>query len=401
MYVLGCRNKMNSQHINFTKKAIEKLPVPSREEKQYMYYDTGCQDGLCIIVTYGGTKTFYFFMKFQGSPKRVKIGRVGHIELSDARAMAHTLREDATKNGQDPSEKRRNNLKDMMLGRFYQELYLPNHSQIHKRPVTIENDNSIFKKSLADLHNRKMMSITREDVVSLHNRLMKKISPYTANRMLSLLQHIYTKAFEWGYPKQSENPTDNIKKFKEHSRDRYLKPDELERFFEALKNCHNEMFRNFVLLSLFLGQRRSNILSMRWRNIDLENGFVLFPDTKNGEPIQTPITSHVLSILKDMKKYKTNDWVFPSDSSKSGHFEEPKSSWKTLLKNADIENLRLHDLRRTMGSYQAIGGTSLHVIGKTMGHKSNAATRIYARLSADPVRESMQRATDKMLGILE
>lgn len=392
---------MKAEHINFTKKSIEKLPIPSREEKQALYYDTGTKDGLCLIITYGGTKTFYFYMKFNGVPKRVKIGRVGHIELPDARAMAHTLREDATRHGKDPGAQRRNNLKDMTLERFYNDLYLPQHSNINKRSKTIENDNSIFKKSLADFHNRKMLSVTHDDIVALHNRLKREFSQYTANRMLSLIQHIYVKAFEWGYPSELDNPTDNIKKFKEQSRDRYLKPDELERFFAALKNCHNEMFRNFVLLSLFLGQRRSNILSMRWCNIDLENGFVLFPDTKNGDPIQTPITSQVLSILQDMKKYKKNDWVFPSDSSKSGHFEEPKSSWKTLLKNASIENLRLHDLRRTMGSYQAIGGTSLHVIGKSLGHKSNVATRIYARLSADPVRESMQRATDKMLGVLE
>lgn len=62
-----------------------------------------------------------------------------------------------------------------------------------------------------------------------------------------------------------------------------------------------------------------------------------------------------------------------------------------------LKNLRLHDLRRTMGSYQAISGASLHIIGKSLGHKSASATQVYARLTVDPVRNAMQKATDKMM----
>lgn len=91
--------------------------------------------------------------------------------------------------------------------------------------------------------------------------------------------------------------------------------------------------------------------------------------------------------------------VLPSVKSKSGHLEDPKRPWRELLHRAGIKNLRLHDLRRTMGSYQAISGTSLHIIGKSLGHKSTSATQVYARLTADPIRESMQKATDRMLGI--
>ena len=67
------------------------------------------------------------------------------------------------------------------------------------------------------------------------------------------------------------------------------------------------------------------------------------------------------------------------------------------MKQAEIENLRIHDIRRTLGSYQAITGASLHVIGKSLGHKSSISTQIYARLTTDPVRASMETATNKML----
>jgi integrase len=61
-------------------------------------------------------------------------------------------------------------------------------------------------------------------------------------------------------------------------------------------------------------------------------------------------------------------------------------------------DIRLHDLRRTFGSYQAITGASLPIIGKTLGHKSQVSTQVYARLNDDPVRDSMEKAASAMFG---
>lgn len=102
-----------------------------------------------------------------------------------------------------------------------------------------------------------------------------------------------------------------------------------------------------------------------------------------------------------MHARRTSDWLFPSQTSASGHYEEPKKAWKNLLELAGIENLRLHDLRRTLGSYEAIAGASLHIIGKSLGHKSPNSTMVYARLYNDPVRDAIQKATDKMMSFVE
>lgn len=138
--------------MNFTEKAVASLPIPSPEEKLHIYYDTGCRDGLSIRVTYGGTKTYYFFMFFQGRPVQFKIGRVGDIKLVNARAKAHTLREQAVK-GEDPSKERRESLKDITFKQFYENVYKPEHSAVHKRPRSIDNDDSIFTHRLSDFHN--------------------------------------------------------------------------------------------------------------------------------------------------------------------------------------------------------------------------------------------------------
>jgi integrase len=75
----------------------------------------------------------------------------------------------------------------------------------------------------------------------------------------------------------------------------------------------------------------------------------------------------------------------------------PKKRWQALLKRAKVPDLRIHDLRRSLGSWQALGGASLSIIGKSLGHKSPSATAIYARLHLDPVRASLNAATSAML----
>ena len=76
---------------------------------------------------------------------------------------------------------------------------------------------------------------------------------------------------------------------------------------------------------------------------------------------------------------------------------EPKKGWKRILERAGIDNLRIHDLRRTLGSWQAKTGASLAIIGKSLNHKNQNTTAIYARLDLDPVRDSINKATSAML----
>ncbi len=392
---------MKTKRINFTEKILANIPLPDKSAGQAIYYDSGTADGLQLIVTYGGSKTYYFYALFQGRPIRDKIGKVGQIKLVQAREIAHSKREQINK-GINPCLERKENLSDITLKDFYENHYKKQHSNLLKSPKSIKSDDITFYNYLKELQSRHLRSITHDDIAKLHTRLFREISPYTANRMLSLIRHMYNKATEWGnYSQKLDNPTKSIKKFPERSRDRFMNGEELHRFFTVLYNEPDSTFKYYVLLSLFLGQRRNNILALRWSDVDLDNKLVYFPITKNKESLQIPLTSHAVALFKYMKQNTTSIWVLPSKTSASGHYEDPKKSWKKLLSTANISNLRLHDLRRTLGSYQAISGASLTIIGKSLGHKSQAATQIYSRLSVDPVRDSMQKATDKMLEFMK
>ena len=216
---------------------------------------------------------------------------------------------------------------------------------------------------------------------------------YQANRLFERIRAIYNKHIEWGY--NGTNPTAGIKKFKEKSRDRFMQPDELPRFFTALQEEQNTTIRDYVWISLLTGARKSNVLSMKWEQIDFTKKEWRIPDTKNGDSLTIPLSEQAMEILNN--RPRITGFIFASNLSDKGYLQDPKKAWHRLLARANIKDLRIHDLRRTLGSWQVATGASLPIIGKSLGHKTQEATAIYARLNLDPVRASVNKATDAML----
>jgi integrase len=118
---------------------------------------------------------------------------------------------------------------------------------------------------------------------------------------------------------------------------------------------------------------------------------------KAGETIVVPLSPPAIEILRDrLATANGSPWVFPSKG-RTGHLTEPKSAWKRIIDRAGLSDVRLHDLRRTLGSWMTMGGASLPIVGKMLGHRQPATTAIYARLQVDPVRKSVNAATEAML----
>ncbi len=120
-------------------------------------------------------------------------------------------------------------------------------------------------------------------------------------------------------------------------------------FFNALDNCPNKTLSDYVKLSLFTGARRSNVLAMRWEQIDFELGLWRIPMTKNKEPHTIPPTRQAISLLLARRAESKGEWVFEGNTPGT-HLVEPKRGWYKLLEAANITDLRIHDLRRTLGS---------------------------------------------------
>jgi integrase len=379
---------MATHKINFNKRAISALNPPDIGRDTYHDLKT---PGLELRITATGTMTFAYRRKINGRAIRVTIGKFPATTVEQAQKQAGDLNADIVK-GHNPAEQKRNKRQEMTFGDLM-SLYIERHAKMHKK--TWNADQKMYDLHLAKWSNRKLSEITKPSIQRLHAKI-GTTAPYAANRVLALLQTMFNRAQDWGFEKP--NPARGIKKFKEKSRERFLESDELPRFFKALAAEPNHTARDYFLISLLTGARRANCLSMKWDDINFERGTWFITETKNGTAQTIPLVDQALQILRDRQSADDKDetWVFPGKG-KTGHLVEPKTAWKRILTRAKINNMRIHDLRRSLGSWQAATGANLSIIGKTLNHKQVTTTAIYARLNIDPVRESMNIATDAML----
>lgn len=374
--------------INFTKKAIDNLPLPG-EGKRLEFYDTKVSR-LLVRVTSTGRKTFQVYRWHQGKGVRVTLAVWPDLTIEQVRKMAEEANASFAK-GENPADKKRQARQEMTFGDLF-ALYMEKHAKPNKR--TWQEDQSQFDRYLAPLASRRLSTITKGDIRAIHQQIGES-APIAANRCLALLSSVFGRMAEleiW----EGLNPCIGIKKFSEQSRDRFLSGSEIARFFQALEQEPSSTARDFFLVALMTGARRENVLSMAWDDIDLTEKTWRIGRTKNGTPQTVPLVEPVVEILQ-ARQGNDSPFVFPGRKSESGHLMEPKRAWQRICKAAGIDGARIHDLRRTMGSWQAKTGASLPIIGKSLNHKSASSTSIYARLDMDPVRAAMETAVDAMI----
>lgn len=403
---------MATQIIRFTKDSLLSLKPPKRSATAnggtYDTYRDAKEKGLVLIVSHGGAKTFYLYRKVHGKPQRVKLGAFPDLSIEQARKKALESKAQIVA-GINPNQEKRRLRSETVFSDFFEQDYLEHYAKRHKR--SWPQDDANYRLHLASLKGKKLSDITKAEIGKLHARITKNSGAYVANRVLALLSVVFGRAIEQGW--KGTNPTTGIKKNKEKARDRFIQGDELGRFFEAVMEESNEIARDYILLSLFCGQRKGNMLAIRWDEIDFSNRQWRIGETKNNHPQILGLPEPAMQILRRRKQEAERIakesgekapsrpiWVFPSAISESGHFMEPKSAWRRILKRAKIKDLRIHDIRRTMGSYMAMSGAGQYLIGKALGHKSSAATEIYARVAVDPVRDAQELAVERMLELM-
>lgn len=396
------------RRFKFTLTAIAALPAPGKGRTTY--YDETVPE-FAVRVTSAGSKSFYVVKRDGSKMTWLRLGSSPGMTVELARKAARVeLGKFAA--GQNPATAKRVEKLKATLGIAF-ERYMDLHITPHRRggadiraiwERTIGTMPEVERRSHGrprskhpagvDWTDRKLDSITHEDVTALHVAI-GATQPILANRVVEILSAVFYKAIDWKFT--TSNPAAKVTPYKEGKRDRFLQADELPLFFAELAADTSEDFKHFVLLALLTGARRTNVLSARWEHFDLTSAVWHIPEdqSKSGKSMDIPLVPEALAILHG-RAPKPAGYVFPADS-KSGYITPPKKRWQALLARTGIADLRIHDLRRTMGSWQAITGASLAIIGKSLGHTTASSTMIYARLSMDPVRQAMTTATSSML----
>jgi integrase len=353
--------------------------------------------GFGVRIYPSGRKSFVFSYRAAGRKRLITVGGVGSLTVQQAKLKAKQSSVQVIE-GKDPLELRSAASAGQTMGDLA-KMFIQRHAIPHKKSWD-EDDRRLNKYVLPHWKSRKAKSISTADVAWLHSRIGEH-SHYEANRTIALLSKMFELARKWYMvDATAANPARGIDKFKEKKRDRWVTPEELPALAKAIDEEHNLYAKAAIWLYLFTGLRKSEVLTLEWTFVDFERRELCLPDTKAGRPHYLPLSVPALQLLERLPRQTGNKYVLPGNIPGKNLVNISKP-WLRIRKRAKVEDVRLHDLRRTVGSWLAQQGHSLHLIGRVLNHSNSATTEIYARFGQNQLREALDSHGAAILKVIE
>ena len=365
---------------------VSKLKPPF--SGNFIHWDTQYK-GFGIRITASGYKSFVFKYILNGKKRVYTIG--SNMATTFAKERYKKLMLDAL-NGIDPAQEKANiinspYLKDLIFS------YLEDAKTHLRQRTYIGYKNYINHDILPFFKNTKLIDITKKQVQSFHLNLSHK--KHTANRCINVLSCF----FKWCIDRElmSLNFTTGIKKYKESLKEKMLNEIEVKSILNHLKQC-NSINSYAIYLLLLTGARKGELLQAKWSEFDLEKGYWNKPatNTKQKKVHYIPLNSSALEVLNRLKKISNSIYLFYNPSTKT-HIKDIKRYWNNLLKETDLQDIRIHDLRHYFASMLINSGEDLYTVGKLIGHSNIQTTTRYAHLQ----NHRLERASEKVSNYLE
>ncbi len=386
-----------------TLKDVKKLTFIEGKTGKQILWDTdgsgsgNALSGFGVRVYPSGKKSFVLFYRVKGRQHLKVLGQFGPLTLDQARDRAAKDLASVV-DDKDPLIERQKARQGTRFDSFC-ERYINGYAKKHKKSW-IEDQRRIDKYLKPEFGAYRVDAITRSDVAKFHGNLGEQY-PYAANRCIEQLSKMFKLAQDWGLlDEKSTNPASGIKAFHEEKRDRWVKPEELPGLVEAINNEENFYGSQALWLYLLTGLRREEVLTLEWDDVDLARSQVTIPAHRNksNKPHYVQLSAPAVKLLNELPRQEGNPYVIPG--AKPGqHLVNIEKIWQRVRKEAGVEDVRLHDLRRTVGSWLAQSGNSLHLIGKVLNHSSQSTTAIYARFAQDHVKEALDKHGEQLLQV--
>lgn len=361
-------------------------------------WDTELAGFGCKVTPKGKRTYFLYYRTADGQQRRPTIGLHGPLRPEGARDIAKRwLAEVAS--GKDPSQSRAESRAAPIM-RDLCARYLAEHAETRKKASSVRNDRRLIDQHiLPALGSRKVASVNRADIAAVHHSL--RATPYEANRMLALASKMFSLAERWSVRPDGSNPAKNIDRFPEEKRERYLTEAEIARLWKVLHSEEGETAASpsaiaAVKLLILTGRRLNEILGLRWAWIDLDAGLLRLPDTKSGA-LLVSLGDSAIEVLKDLKVAGRDPTYVIAGQRKGASLVNLQKPWRALRALAELDDVRIHDLRHTYASVGVGLGLSLPMLGRLLGHTQAATTSRYAHLAQSPVRAAADAIGDELL----
>jgi len=374
--------------VAFTARWIDSVKADSRVD----YFDKAKMGkGRYFGLRVGpGGKSWFVAYRHDGKLKRFTLDRgYPDLGLADAREEANRLVKELIDH-KDPAAAKQQ-LKQAETFRELAALYMEKYAKVKKRTWK-RDDLFLNKDAIPAWGDMKAHEITRRHVKALLQTVVDRGSPINANRDLEILR----KLFNWAMDSEEElvtplvmNPCARIQKpSEENQRDRVLKEGEIRAAWAAYEAHGGPIGEAFKLL-LLTAQRKGEVLSMRWADVDLKNGWWTIPATvsKNKISHRVPLVGLALDIFRKLEKTRSDEWVFSSKRNPGAPIAYVQKAHDRLRATTGIDDFRIHDLRRTAASYMTGAGIARLVVKMILNHVDRDITAVYDRHSYDAEKE--------------
>ena len=372
--------------------------------------------GFGLKITPKGKKVYVLQYRFQGALRRFTIGTHGN-PWTPEKARTEALRLlGLAKDGKDPATAKQSD-KDAVTVSALCDLYLVDGVN-GKSASTLATDKGRIERHIKPLLGRKRVKdLNMNDIKKFmrdvatgktaaniktgkHGRARVTGGEGTANRTAGLLGGIMSFAIDGGI--RSDNPVHGVKRYAEKRSERFLSPKELALLGDVLttaeRDGENKTAINGIRLLILTGCRKAEILTLRWAHVNFDAGYLELPTSKTGQK-RVPIGAPALELLASLPRLEGNPYVLPGE--KAGkHLVGLPGVWRRIRKTANLEDVRLHDLRHSFASVGAGAGMGLQVVGKLLGHRSPSTTARYAHIADDPAKAAADRISSAISGIL-
>ncbi|MBF0154644.1 MAG: tyrosine-type recombinase/integrase [Magnetococcales bacterium] len=357
--------------------------------------------GFGVKVTPAGKKSYILQYRLGGPTRRYTIGVHGVLTPDQARQEAIRLL-GLVANGKDPSAIKAE-VKTIPTVAEVVERFFAEHVTAKNKPSTLkEYRRQADKIIIPRLGRYRIDAIQRSHIAKLHHEMQD--TPYTANRVAALLSKMFNWAEMVGLRPERSNPVLHIQKFREEKRERLLRDADFARLGQALAEAEQTGKASpytvaAIRLFILTGARLGEILSLKWEEVNFQNGSLRLADSKTGAK-SIPLNPPALELLSKLPRIEGNPFVIVGriDGHSMVNINKP---WRSIRAAAGLDTLRIHDLRHAFASVGATMGMSLPVIGKLLGHTQAATTERYAHLSDDPLKKATDQIGSYIMNALE
>lgn len=378
--------------LHITEKSLNELVMPAGKNKVVVFDQE--QTGFAVNITHRGSMSYVIvYRDAQGVQRQEKLAGVGEVSANAARAMAKArLMEIAQTKGPSAGPRRKS---CPTMDVFFFDTFLP---IVKNQSRSYETHASIYRNHVQPVFGKKRLEeVSGQDVIAFNTLLRtkmvaggkwttqadKRLSDGTVKRILILLRHIFNEAIRDKGTALQENPTHALQLTTVRKvRGKFLTREQLTALLKAAEESDNKSLADILRVMGATGLRRENVLAMPWAWLDEARGTLTVPaeadKAKKGFVLH--LAAGVLNLLRERRETVKGPWVFPNP--KTGKpYCSCRESWVTARTKANLDGLRMHDLRHTYASMMLDAGADIVDVQQALGHTQLKTTAVYLHLT--------------------